>query len=109
MIPVRLPDGRTVNINTDDPEQAKIGAAKYYNKTRQVQATDLEESEVSSTGDVFRGIGAGAVSAVEGLSSLPCGGLIDYNCQDRRNKAKAEKVRDFYGKIKTRPRTTGFR
>ena len=104
MIPVRLPDGRTVNINTDDPEQAKIGAAKYYNKTRQVQATDLEESEVSSTGDVFRGIGAGAVSAVEGLSSLPAE-LIDY--VSGGETSQAEKVRDFYGKIK--PETyTGF-
>ena len=104
MIPVRLPDGRTVNINTDDPEQAKIGAAKYYNKTRQVQATDLDESEVSSTGDIFRGIGAGAVSAVEGLSSLPAE-LIDYVSDGETSQAK--KVRDFYGKIK--PEThTGF-
>ena len=45
MIPVRLPDGRTVNINTDDPEQAKIGAAKYYNKTRQVQAVNRHTSQ----------------------------------------------------------------
>jgi hypothetical protein len=97
MIPVRLPDGRTVNINTDDPEQAKIGAAKYYNKTRQVQATDLEESEVSSTGDVFRGIGAGAVSAVEGLATLP---WEAYDAIVDPEQSKAEEVRKFYEKLK---------
>ena len=71
MIPVTLPDGRVVNINTNDPEKAKIGAAKYYNKTRKVAATELEASEVSYVGDAFRGIGAGAVSIAEGLATLP--------------------------------------
>lgn len=97
MIPVTLPDGRVVNINTNDPEKAKIGAAKYYNRTRKVAATELEESEVSYVGDAFRGIGAGAVSAAEGLATLP---WEAYDAVVDPEESQAAKVRQFYEKIK---------
>ncbi len=97
MIPVTLPDGRVVNINTNDPEKAKIGAAKYYNKTRKVAATELEASEVSYVGDAFRGIGAGAVSIAEGLATLP---WEAYDAVVDPEESQAAKVRQFYEKIK---------
>ena len=97
MIPVTLPDGRVVNINTNDPEKAKIGAAKYYNRTRKVAATELEESEVSYVGDAFRGVGAGAVSIAEGLATLP---WEAYDAVVDPEESQAAKVRQFYEKIK---------
>mgnify|MGYP003642101716 CR=1 FL=1 len=94
---IRLPDGRVVNIRTDDPEQAKIAAAKYYNETRSVTAEDVEASEVSSLGDIGRGIGAGAVSAMQGLATLP---WEVYDAVADPEESRAEKVRQFYEKFK---------
>ena len=64
MITVRLPDGRSVNVNTDDQKVARSTAQKYLDENPLVErGAQLGEEDVSALGDIGRGIGAGVVGA----------------------------------------------
>jgi hypothetical protein len=94
------PDGTTYDVEAPagaSENQILSAAARMSRASKKVTAADLEESEYSSTGDVFRGIGAGVVSAAEGLATLPAE-LIDYASDGQTSEA--EQVRNFYAKLK---------
>ena len=72
MIRVRLPDGRSVPVNTDDESVARRTAQRYLDENPLVErGAQLGEEDISALGDIGRGIGAGLVGAAEGLASLP--------------------------------------
>jgi hypothetical protein len=94
------PDGTTYDVEAPagaSENEILSAAARMSRASKKVTAADLEESEYSSTGDVFRGIGAGVVSAAEGLATLPAE-LIDYASDGQTSEA--EQVRNFYAKLK---------
>ena len=69
---VRLPDGRSIDIPTDDVEVAKNAAASWAKDNPFVErGAQLGEEDISAVGDVLRGVGAGLVGAVEGIATLP--------------------------------------
>ena len=104
MITVRLPDGRSVNVNTDDQKVARSTAQKYLDENPLVErGAQLGEEDVSALGDIGRGIGAGVVGAVEGVASLPAE-LIDYATDAEESNAEA--VRDFFSQYKPTTYTT---
>ena len=72
MISVKLPDGRVVPVNTDDADVARKTARKYLDNNPFVpRGAELGEEDISAVGDIVRGVGAGLVGAVEGISTLP--------------------------------------
>jgi len=104
MISVKLPDGRSVPVNTDDPAVARRTAQKYLDENPLVsRGAQLGEEDVSALGDIGRGIGAGVVGAVEGVASLPAE-LIDYATDAEESNAEA--VRDFFSQYKPTTYTT---
>ena len=102
MITIELPDGRRINVNTDDPEKARAAGIAYYKKTKAITAEDLEDSEVSTTGDIFKGLAAGPIKGIAGLSSLPWE-VYDYLADPE--ESQAQKVRDFYDSLTPTTRT----
>ena len=71
---VAVPDGsgRVIEVLTDDKEYAKKRAAEWAKENPFVErGAKLGEEDVSALGDIPRGIGAGLVSAVEGIATLP--------------------------------------
>ena len=79
MITVNLPDGRSVNVNTDDQAVARNTAQKYLDENPLVErGAQLGEEDVSAFGDIARGVGAGLVGTVEGIASLPAGTCRSY-------------------------------
>ena len=104
MIRVRLPDGRSVPVNTDDESVARRTAQRYLDENPLVErGAQLGEEDISALGDIGRGIGAGLVGAAEGLASLPAE-LIDYTTDADESKAAA--VREFFGQYKPTTSTT---
>ena len=74
---VRVPDGRTIRVPTDDQEEATQIALDYAKKNPRIQrGAQLGEEDVNVFGDVARGVGAGVVQAAAGVASLPAE-LID--------------------------------
>ena len=73
MIKVRLPDGRSVKVDTEDESVARQKAQVFYdnNPMPVERGAQLGEEDVSAAGEIARGVGAGLVGGVEGLSSLP--------------------------------------
>ena len=72
MIRVNLPDGRAINVRTDNVDLAKSRARKYLEDNPLVErGAQLGEEDIGATGDIARGIGAGLVSAAEGIATLP--------------------------------------
>lgn len=102
MITIELPDGRRINVNTDDPEKARKAGIAYYKKTRALTAEDLEESEISTVGDIAKGLVGGPIKAVAGLSSLP---WEVYDALADPEESQAQKVRDFYDSLTPTTRT----
>ena len=101
---VRLPDGRSIDIPTDDVEAAKNAAASWAKDNPITErGAQLGEEDISALGDIGRGIGAGLVGAAEGLASLPAE-LIDYTTDADESKAAA--VREFFGQYKPTTSTT---
>jgi hypothetical protein len=99
MIIVMLPDGRSVKVNTDDQEIARKTAKTFLDKnpisTAELGAergAQLGEEDISATGDVLRGVGAGLVSAAEGISTLPF--------ELAGSEEDAQQIRDFFAKYK---------
>jgi len=94
MITVRLPDGRSVNVNTNDQEVARRTAKKYLDENPLVErGAQLGEEDVSAIGDIGRGIGAGLVSATEGIATLPMELLGS-------EEESIQTVRNFFDKYK---------
>ena len=99
MITVRLPDGRSVNVNTDDQDAARRTAQKYLNENPLVErGAELAEEDISAVGDVARGLGASVVSAAEGIATLP----MELAGSDEEN---IQTVRDFFNKYKPETQT----
>ena len=99
MITVRLPDGRSVNVNTDDQDAARNTAQKYLDENPLVErGAQLGEEDVSAIGDVGRALGASVVSAAEGIATLP----MELAGSDEEN---IQTVRDFFNKYKPETQT----
>ena len=98
MIRVRLPDGRSVPVNTDDPDVARRTAQKYLDNNPLVpRGAELGEEDVSAVGDIVRGIGAGLVGTVEGISTLP---VEAYEAISGSEEGSSEELRKFFAKYK---------
>ena len=93
---VAVPDGsgRTINVRTDDPEYAARRAAEWGAENPIVErGAQLGEEDVSAIGDIGRGIGAGLVSATEGITTLPMELLGS-------DEESIQTVRNFFDKYK---------
>ena len=103
-IKIKIPDGRTISVPTDDLEIAKKSVAQWVKKNplpeidRTERAAQLSEEDVSTFGDVLKAPVAGVVSAVSGALSLPAE-LIDLVSQDEGEASIAEGVRDVFDTI----------
>ena len=72
MIRINLPDGRFVNIDTEDRDVAIEAARKYLKENPSIErGAQLGEEDISPFGDIGRGRQAGVVSAAEGITTLP--------------------------------------
>ncbi len=93
MIRVRLPDGRSVPVDTDNPDIARATAQKYLQENPLVErGAQLGEEDVSAIGDIGRGVAAGLVSAVEGVATLPS--------ELSGDEQSAQELREFFAKYK---------
>jgi hypothetical protein len=99
---VRLPDGRSIDIPTDDVEVAKNAAASWAKDNPFVErGAQLGEEDISAVGDVLRGVGAGLVGAVEGIATLP---TEAFDFITGSEEGSTEELRRFFNKYK--PETT---
>ena len=92
---VAVPDGsgRTIDVRTNDPEYAARRAAEWADENPPVErGAQLGEEDISATGDVLRGVGAGLVSAAEGISTLPF--------ELAGSEEDAQQIRGFFAKYK---------
>ena len=95
---VQLPDGRKLDVPTEDPELAKDFAIQWSLDNPFVpKGAQLGEEDISVWGDIPRGIGAGLVGAAEGLATLPAEFI---NLIDNDDEDEAEEVRKFFAKYK---------
>ena len=93
MIRVNLPDGRAINVRTDNVDLAKARARKYLQENPLVErGAQLGEEDVSAIGDIGRGVAAGLVSAVEGVATLPS--------ELSGDEQSAQELRNFFAKYK---------
>ena len=98
MIRVRLPDGRSVSVNTDDSDIARRTAQEYLDENPLIErAAQLGEEDVSAMGDILRGVGAGLVGTVEGISTLP---VEIYEAISGSEEGSSEELRKFFAKYK---------
>ena len=98
---VAVPDGsgRTIDVRTDDPDYAARRAAEWGAENPIVErGAQLGEEDVSAIGDIGRGIGAGLVSAAEGVTTLP----MELIGSDEEN---IQSVRNFFDKYKPETQT----
>ena len=95
---VRLPDGRRIDIPTDDIDVAKNAAASWAKDNPFVpRGAELGEEDISAVGDIVRGVGAGLVGAVEGISTLP---VEAYEAISGSDEGSSEELRKFFAKYK---------
>ena len=95
---VQLPDGRRINIPTDDIDVAKNAAASWAKDNPFVpRGAELGEEDISAVGDILRGVGAGLVGAVEGISTLP---VEAYEAISGSDEGSSEELRKFFAKYK---------
>ena len=93
MIRVNLPDGRAINVRTDNVDLAKARARKYLQENPLVErGAQLGEEDVSAIGDIGRGAAAGLVSFVEGVATLPS--------ELSGDEQSAQELRNFFAKYK---------
>ena len=93
MIRVNLPDGRAINVRTDNVDLAKARARKYLQENPLVErGAQLGEEDVSAIGDIGRGVAAGLVSAAEGIATLPS--------ELAGDEQSAQELRNFFAKYK---------
>lgn len=101
---IKLYDGRSIDVPTDDVDKAKLVAARWAKENPVVErGAQLGEEDISALGDIGRGIGAGLVGAVEGIASLPAE-LADLATDPEESNAEA--VREFFGQYKPTTSTT---
>ena len=101
---VKLYDGRSIDVPTDDIDKAKLVASRWAKENPFVErGARLGEEDVSALGDIGRGIGAGLVGTVEGIASLPAE-LADLVTDPEESNAEA--VREFFGQYKPTTSTT---
>jgi len=99
MIRINLPDGRFVNIDTEDQDVAVEAARKYLKENPSIErGAQLGEEDISPFGDIGRGIQAGVVSAAEGITTLPME-LLGSEEEDIQN------IRNFFDKYKPETQT----
>ena len=109
-IKIKVPDGRTISVPTDDLEIAKKSVAQWVKKNplpeidRTERAAQLGEEDVSTFGDVLKAPAAGIISAISGAVSLPAE-LIDLVTLDEGEESIAEGVRDVFDTITPTTRT----
>jgi len=95
---VQLPDGRRINIPTDDIDVAKNAAASWAKDNPFVpRGAELGEEDISAVGDIVRGVGAGLVGTVEGISTLP---VEVYEAISGSDEGSSEELRKFFAKYK---------
>jgi hypothetical protein len=110
-ITIQVPDGRIVELPTDDLEVAKKAAANWAVQNpapeidRTAPAAQLGEEDVSTLGDIAKGVPAGLIGTLQGLVSFPAE-LIDYATLDKGEVSAAETVRDFFEPITPTTKTT---
>jgi len=98
MISVKLPDGRVVPVDTDNADVARRTAQKYLDNNPFVpRGAELGEEDISAVGDIVRGVGAGLVGAVEGISTLP---VEAYEAISGSDEGSSEELRKFFAKYK---------
>ena len=98
MITVKISDGRSVQIDTDDKDVAISAAQKYLKNNPFIpRGAQLGEEDVSAVGDILRGIGAGLVGTVEGISTLP---VEVYAAISGSEEGSSEELRKFFAKYK---------
>ena len=102
---VRVPDGRTIRVPTEDQEEATQIALDYAKKNPRIQrGAQLGDEDVRVFGDVARGVGAGLVQAVGGVAALPAE-LIDLATLEEGEDSAAESVDKFFDKLTPETRT----
>ena len=110
---IQVPDGRSIEIPTDDLESAKKAAARWalQNPRPEIEAIDpteraaqLGDEDVSTLGDIPKGVVAGMVGMVSGAVSLP-GDLIDLVSQDEGEESIGQGIRDVFDVITPTTRT----
>ena len=110
---IQVPDGRSIEIPTDDLESAKKAAARWalQNPRPEIEAIDpteraaqLGDEDVSTLGDIPKGVVAGMVGMVSGAVSLP-GDLIDLVSQDEGEESIGQGIRDVFDTITPTTRT----
>ena len=97
---VSVPDGsgRVIEVLTDDPIYAAQRAREWAAENPSVErGAQLAEEDVSAFGDIFRGVGAGLVGALEGISTLPTE-LADAITGSEENSSQV--IREFFDKYK---------
>jgi len=93
---IQLPDGRSIDVPTDDIEVAKRVAANWAKDNPFIaRGAQLGPEDVSAVGDIVRGVGAGLVGAVEGISTLP---LEAFDAITGSEEGSAEELRSFFDK-----------
>ena len=98
IVPVPDGSGRVIEVLTDDPIYASQRAREWAAENPSVErGAELGEEDVSAFGDVFRGIGAGLVGALEGISTLPTE-LADAITDSDENSSQV--IREFFDKYK---------
>ena len=109
---IKVADGRTVDVDTEDLETAKSAAFKWYNENplpeidATQEAAQLQDEDVSTFGDILKAPVAGVVQAVSGALSLPAE-LIDYASRDADDVGPgiADDIRDVFDTITPTTRT----
>ena len=105
MMQVRVPDGRIINVPTEDIETAKKVAIRFAQENPRIQrGAQLGDEDVSVFGDVARGVGAGLVQALGGVAALPAE-LIDLATLEEGEESAAESVDKFFDKLTPETRT----
>ena len=98
IVPVPDGSGRVIEVLTDDPIYASQRAREWAAENPSVErGAELGEEDVSAFGDVFRGVGAGLVGALEGISTLPTE-LADAITDSDENSSQV--IREFFDKYK---------
>ena len=98
IVPVPDGSGRVIEVLTDDPIYASQRAREWAAENPSVErGAQLAEEDVSAFGDIFRGVGAGLVGALEGISTLPTE-LADAITGSEENSSQV--VREFFNKYK---------
>ena len=108
---VKVPDGRIIEVRTDDPDSAKNVALTWASKNplpeidSTERAAQLGEEDISTFGDMLKGVPAGVINSLAGVASFPAE-LIDLVSLDEGEESVAENVRSAFEYITPTTKTT---